>query len=787
MRKIISNTSTDSTSQQTRWNKILPSKVNILAWRVLLHRLPTRVNLNHRGIDLDSVRCPLCNDDIETETHVFVNCSLARCIWKVVFSWWQLPNTSITNLDDMFSLPGRVTMESKLKPFSDVPCLYSLFVRAVCAGAIYRTEVCTEVCAGAIYPNKVVSEPGYDKQWQKTALGAVRLSLAKNVAYNVVNEKTTYGLFKALSNMYEKPSASNKVFLIRQLVNTKMNEGASVADHVNEFNSILSRLMSVDIKFDDEVQALLLLSSLPESWSGTVTAVSGSTGSTKLKFDNIRDLIIGEDIRRNIMDSGASFLATYCKEELKRFKLLHWTLEDVRIGMSMLASKGNVPDVWKVDIYFCKPGGLGKQKKLSSIMSEKTRKLQSRSCVRYNAKTFSEVFLKFDNVESIFGVAERLSRTFRAESTRLRAEAPKMLWADSISTTYLIYHIPYILIGLRIPDEEWSVTDSSSLMKPIHKSQVVLVDIPENLAENDSIVAEHGLSSDTSEGSKNSRSFEDSGRSDEEYSEDGASSKEGASETPQVRRYTRESRAPVKYSPSANYLLLTENCKLESYSKALSSKESVQWKKSIIEKCFQLEKNICLFLSQITSRKEASQSLWMFRVKGYQQKRAGYKRCAMDHYHGGGSSKKLRWLFPLVFREEDRCSKSKQVLGYVLTLVTLPKPCQRCPPGGDEKKFEFCAPSTGRAEIPAYRSLLALPFSLVQRFCNFRRYKRSPDVCGAGRPIVVLGLRGGLLGANPIPHSLARGVARGVQFSMGHAVGTGRAVWHETDSLARSL
>ncbi|GJZ42788.1 hypothetical protein Tco_0590043 [Tanacetum coccineum] len=99
-------------------------------------------------------------------------------------------------------------------------------------GAIYRTEVCTEVCTGVIYPNKVVSDPGYDKQWQKTkklheplaeakptgmkakdwalldrqALGAIRLSLAKNVAYNVVNEKTAYDLFKALSNMYEKPS-----------------------------------------------------------------------------------------------------------------------------------------------------------------------------------------------------------------------------------------------------------------------------------------------------------------------------------------------------------------------------------------------------------------------------------------------------------------------------------------------------------------------------------------------------------------------------------------------------
>ncbi|GKC09120.1 hypothetical protein Tco_1000730, partial [Tanacetum coccineum] len=80
-----------------------------------------------------------------------------------------------------------------------------------------------------------------------------------------------------------------------------------------------------------------------------------------------------------------------------------------------------------------------------------------------------------------------------------------------------------------------SATNSSSLTKPIQKSQVELVDILENLTENDNIVAEHGLSSeitkspsgssDTSKGSENSGSFKDSGRSDEEYSEDGASCK----------------------------------------------------------------------------------------------------------------------------------------------------------------------------------------------------------------------------------------------------------------------
>ncbi|VFQ69101.1 unnamed protein product [Cuscuta campestris] len=96
------------------------------------------------------------------------------------------------------------------------------------------------------------------------ALGVVRLSLAKSVAFNIVNETATRGLMKAFSNMYEKPSAVNNMFLISQLVNTRMREGASVTIHINQFNLVITRLVSVGIKFDDELQALLLLSSLPD-------------------------------------------------------------------------------------------------------------------------------------------------------------------------------------------------------------------------------------------------------------------------------------------------------------------------------------------------------------------------------------------------------------------------------------------------------------------------------------------------------------------------------------------
>ncbi|VFQ97171.1 unnamed protein product, partial [Cuscuta campestris] len=111
---------------------------------------------------------------------------------------------------------------------------------------------------------------------------------------------------RALSNMYEKPSAGNRVFLMRKLFMMRMNEGSPVADHINEVNSILSRLSSVGMKFDDDTQAVILLSSLPDSWSGFVTTVTETAGTGNLKFDRIRDSVLGEDIRRRNASGGST-------------------------------------------------------------------------------------------------------------------------------------------------------------------------------------------------------------------------------------------------------------------------------------------------------------------------------------------------------------------------------------------------------------------------------------------------------------------------------------------------
>ena len=70
------------------------------------------------------------------------------------------------------------------------------------------------------------------KEWallDKQVLGVIRLTLSRSVAHNVVKEKTTADLMKALSGMYEKPPANNKVHLMKKLFNLKMAENASVA------------------------------------------------------------------------------------------------------------------------------------------------------------------------------------------------------------------------------------------------------------------------------------------------------------------------------------------------------------------------------------------------------------------------------------------------------------------------------------------------------------------------------------------------------------------------------
>lgn len=66
----------------------------------------------------------------------------------------------------------------------------------------------------------------------------IRLCTTKNVAFNISKETTTSDLMLALARCYEKPSKSNRIFFLQKLFNLRMGDASSVANHLNEFNSI---------------------------------------------------------------------------------------------------------------------------------------------------------------------------------------------------------------------------------------------------------------------------------------------------------------------------------------------------------------------------------------------------------------------------------------------------------------------------------------------------------------------------------------------------------------------
>ena len=89
---------------------------------------------------------------------------------------------------------------------------------------------------------------------------------------------------------------------MKKLFNLKMAEDASVAQYLNEFNTITNQLSFVKIDFDDEIRALIILASLPNNWEAMRIAISNSIGKEKLKYNGIQDLILAEEIRRR--DAG---------------------------------------------------------------------------------------------------------------------------------------------------------------------------------------------------------------------------------------------------------------------------------------------------------------------------------------------------------------------------------------------------------------------------------------------------------------------------------------------------
>ena len=99
----------------TRWVKLVPVKINVFAWRVWLDRLPTRMNLIRRNVQVASSLCPVCLHDHEDISHLMFRCCLASDLFRSLCRWWDLSWSSISSYSDWLEWFKNIRLNSKSK------------------------------------------------------------------------------------------------------------------------------------------------------------------------------------------------------------------------------------------------------------------------------------------------------------------------------------------------------------------------------------------------------------------------------------------------------------------------------------------------------------------------------------------------------------------------------------------------------------------------------------------------------------------------------------------------
>ncbi|CAD6202432.1 unnamed protein product [Miscanthus lutarioriparius] len=106
-----------------------------------------------------------------------------------------------------------------------------------------------------------------EKRKDRKALTQIQLHLSNNILQDCLQENTAAALWRKLESLCMSKDLTSKMHLKMKLYTHKLQEGGSVINHLSVFKEIVSNLQSMEVDYDDEDLALILLCSLPSSFS----------------------------------------------------------------------------------------------------------------------------------------------------------------------------------------------------------------------------------------------------------------------------------------------------------------------------------------------------------------------------------------------------------------------------------------------------------------------------------------------------------------------------------------
>ncbi|GJT23655.1 RNA-directed DNA polymerase, eukaryota [Tanacetum coccineum] len=100
LRKVIDDNRFHKVNSSTRWVNLVPIKVNVIAWKVMSNALPTRFNISSRGMDIDTMECPICKEGSETSSHLFFQCRVVRQLTRKISAWWNVDHEDVNSYEE---------------------------------------------------------------------------------------------------------------------------------------------------------------------------------------------------------------------------------------------------------------------------------------------------------------------------------------------------------------------------------------------------------------------------------------------------------------------------------------------------------------------------------------------------------------------------------------------------------------------------------------------------------------------------------------------------------------
>ncbi|GKB20091.1 RNA-directed DNA polymerase, eukaryota, reverse transcriptase zinc-binding domain protein [Tanacetum coccineum] len=122
VRKAIDNHMFLEVASRTRWIKDVPIKVNVLAWKIKLDYLPTRLNISRRGMDIESILCPMCGKAAVSSRHIFFTCHIARDILHKISRWWDISYMEVSTYEEWLEWILNIRLPIKHKRIFEGVC-----------------------------------------------------------------------------------------------------------------------------------------------------------------------------------------------------------------------------------------------------------------------------------------------------------------------------------------------------------------------------------------------------------------------------------------------------------------------------------------------------------------------------------------------------------------------------------------------------------------------------------------------------------------------------------------